>query len=228
MNRSKPHLALIVPASNTVMEPDFHRDAGDDVTVSTWRIFLEDVSREAEERMLTEELPRCLQELEPTHPDVVVFGCTSAGSLNGLGHDAAIARSIEEQGGADVVTVIGAMVSQLTAASAERVAVFTPYTDELTTSVAACISEAGFEVVRAGEPRLATLGRVDLGVAPQQRVHGRGGAALRGAAVDLAHRPPSPARCVPAASSSGAPYAPERSWNPSERLAWALASTTAM
>lgn len=160
MNRSKPHLALIVPASNTVMEPDFHRDAGDDVTVSTWRIFLEDVSREAEERMLTEELPRCLQELEPTHPDVVVFGCTSAGSLNGLGHDAAIARSIEEQGGADVVTVIGAMVSQLTAASAERVAVFTPYTDELTTSVAACISEAGFEVVRAGGMGLVDNSRI--------------------------------------------------------------------
>ena len=147
---TKPQLALIVPASNTVMEPDFHRKAGEQVTVSTWRIFLESVTREAEERMLTEELPRCLEDVEPTRPDLVVFGCTSAGSLEGLEHDAAIGRVIGERVGAVVVTVIGSMIAELGASAAERVAVFTPYAEELTTSVAACVSEAGYEVVRAG------------------------------------------------------------------------------
>ena len=75
------HVALIVPASNTVMEPDFHRHAEATWTISTWRIFLEAVTRDAEVRMMREELTETLRRIQTTAPDLVVFGCTSAGSL---------------------------------------------------------------------------------------------------------------------------------------------------
>ena len=142
------------------MEPDFHRDGARDLTVSTWRIFLDSVTREAEERMLSEELPRCLEQMAPTDPDLVVFGCTSAGSLEGLEHDTALGRSIAERTGAEVVTVVGSMVAELGATAAERVAVFTPYTDELTTSLAGCVAEAGYEVVRAGGMEILDNARI--------------------------------------------------------------------
>jgi maleate isomerase len=139
-------IALIVPASNTVMEPDFHRTLGTAATVSTWRIHLESVTRAAEERMLAEELPRCLSHMEPTRPRLVVFGCTSAGALGGLAHDERMRRDISARVGAEVVTVVGSMASELSGAAARRVAVFTPYAPELTESVAGCVAEAGYEI----------------------------------------------------------------------------------
>jgi len=137
-------IALIVPDSNTVMEPDFHRTLDSRATVSTWRTHLDSVTRAAEERMLAEELPRCLSHMQSTPPDLVVFGCTSAGALDGLAHDEAMKRDISERVGAEVVTVVGSMVTELAGLAAERVAVFTPYSAELTESVARCVSEAGY------------------------------------------------------------------------------------
>lgn len=148
MPQSRTHVALIVPASNSVMEPDVHREAGPGVVVSTWRIFLESVTREAEERMLAEELPRCLDQMRHARPDLVVFGCTSAGSLDGLARDNAVSARIVDATGAEVVTVVASMLSALEAAGAARVAVFTPYIEELTASVAGCVSEAGHGVVK--------------------------------------------------------------------------------
>jgi maleate isomerase len=149
VQKERSHVALIVPASNTVMEGDFHRGAGPRITVSTWRIFLEDVSREAEQRMLVVELPRSLPHIAHSRPDLVVFGCTSAGSLEGLKHDRTIARRIGDATGVPAVTVVASMAGGLSAIGARRVAVFTPYVDELTDSVAGCVAEAGHEVVCA-------------------------------------------------------------------------------
>jgi len=74
-------IGLIVPSSNTVMEPDFHRQIGRTAIVSTTRIFLEDVTREEELRMLDNDLPNAAELIRTTAPDVVIFGCTSAGAL---------------------------------------------------------------------------------------------------------------------------------------------------
>ena len=116
--------------------------------MTTTRIYLEDVTREAEIAMLRDELPRAIRLIATARPDVVVFGCTSAGSLAGVGHDSAIGTSIEQGAGAPAITVIGAALEQLGSAR-RRVAVYTPYVAELTRSVAACLAEAGHEVVTA-------------------------------------------------------------------------------
>jgi len=42
------------------MEPDFHRKLGTDCAISTSRIYLEDVTRRAEEVMIEEDLPKAL------------------------------------------------------------------------------------------------------------------------------------------------------------------------
>jgi maleate isomerase len=141
-------IGLIVPSSNTVMEPDFHREFSGSAVVSTTRIFLEEVTHEAEIRMNTEELPAAIRLIKTAAPRVVIFGCTSAGSLGGIAHDAAIAQSIAAGTGARALTVIGSVLSQLKAAQPRRVAVFTPYRDEITRSVADCLLEAGFSLAR--------------------------------------------------------------------------------
>jgi maleate isomerase len=156
-------VGLIVPSSNTVMEPDFHRQLGEHSVISTSRIFLEQVTREAEEIMINDELPAAARLVKTTDPHVIVFGCTSAGSLGGLDSDAAIARRIEQLTGVPSLTVVGSVVQQLHAIRPRRVAVFTPYRDELTRTVAQCVVEAGYELVKtAGMGILANrdIGRV--------------------------------------------------------------------
>lgn len=144
-----PRIGLIVPSSNTVMEPDFHRRFSGTAVVSTTRMFLEQVTREAEIRMLAEELPRAAQLIRTTAPETVVFGCTSAGSLEGLDHDARIRRIIEEATGAKTVTVLGAVLAELARLKPHRVAVFTPYVEDLTNRVARCVVEGGYRVVQS-------------------------------------------------------------------------------
>jgi maleate isomerase len=142
-------IGLILPAPNTVMEPDFHRSLGDAAAVSTTRMFLELSTREDETKMVREELPWALTRIRPAAPDAVVFGCTSAGSLGGIEHDLAIGRSITETLGVPGVTVVDSVLRQLRELRARRVAVFTPYVEDLTQSVEDCVTEAGFEVVKA-------------------------------------------------------------------------------
>lgn len=141
-------IGLIVPSSNTVMEPDFHRTLGAGCAISTARIYLEQVTRESEKSMIEDDLPSALRLIKTTDPHVVVFGCTSAGSLGGLESDAGIARRIEQLTGVRALTVVGSVVEQLRAIRPRRVAVFTPYEEDLTLSVAQCVVQAGYELAQ--------------------------------------------------------------------------------
>jgi maleate isomerase len=156
-------VGLIVPATNTVMEPDFHRQLGARCVISTDRMFQVDVTRASEIAMVEQEFPRALRLVQSTVPDVIVFGCTSAGSLGGVAHDAELAKRIHEQTGAQGVTVVASVLKQLRAITARKVAVFTPYVHDLTQSVAECILEAGFDVVKVSGQGLSDnlkIGRV--------------------------------------------------------------------
>src|SRR6266852_8256435 len=134
-------VGLIVPSSNTVMEPDFHRHFKQAALVSTTRILLEHVTREAELQMLQEDLPRAVRLIATSAPDMILFGCTSAGALGGLAHDDGIARMIEQQTGLKAVTVLQAVLAQLRIIHPQKIAVFTPYLEDLTSSIARCIAE---------------------------------------------------------------------------------------
>ncbi len=131
------------------MEPDFHRHLAPKGIVSTARIFLEDVTREAELRMLKEDLPRAAELIRTTAPEIVVFGCTSAGSLGALSHDQGIRNMLAKVTGAKAVSVLQAVFENLRSLQPRKLAVFTPYVEELTSSVARSLGEAGFPPIHA-------------------------------------------------------------------------------
>ena len=141
-------VGLIVPSSNTVMEPDMHWHLGETCAVSTSRTMLEETTREAETRMLREDLPRSIRLIATTNPHVTVFGCTSAGSLGGVSHDTQIREAIERETGGRGVTVVASVLSQLDKLQVRRLAVFTPYLEELTESVTGCLTESGYALVK--------------------------------------------------------------------------------
>src|SRR5215471_16998928 len=154
-------IGLIVPSSNTVMEPDFHRQLGTAAIVSTTRIFLEDVTRQAEIRMLEEDLPQAVERIRTTSPHVVVFGCTSAGALGTLTHDRNIAENIAKGSGASAITVLDAVLRRLQDIRPAKLAVFTPYVEDLTNSIVRCLNEAGFCPVKAAG--MGLVANVEIG-----------------------------------------------------------------
>ncbi len=143
-------VALLVPSSNTVMENDLHRAlAPDRFTVHTDRMYLVETTREAEIAMIEEHAKPAAKDVGTTKPDVLVFGCTSAGSLFGLDYDAKTCRELGALAGCPALGVINSVSDALGAANARRIAVITPYNEDLTQSVAAAVATHGREIVAA-------------------------------------------------------------------------------
>jgi maleate isomerase len=161
-------IGLIVPSSNTVMEPDFHQQIGRTATVSTTRIFLEEVTRGEELRMLDNDLPKAIELIRTTAPDVVVFGCTSAGALGTLAHDREIGERIRKGAGAPAITVLEAVLTQVRAIDPRKIALFTPYTEDLTNSIASSLTEAGYPPMKA--VGMGILANLDIGRVPPSEV----------------------------------------------------------
>ena len=186
-------VGLLVPSSNTVAEADFYRRLPAAATLHTARMYLDAVTPEDEAVMLDEHLPPALRDLATTRPDVVVFACTSAGTLRGNAYEEALVARIGERTGARAISVAAAVRRAIAVRGARRIGVITPYVQALNETILASLEEEGFEVawihgmgisanaeIGAVEPaRIAEFAREKFRGAGASRVN------LRGAAVDL-------------------------------------------
>ncbi len=141
-------VGLLVPSSNTTMEVDFYNHLEEKASVHIARMYLDTTTKEAEEIMVRESTPAAAEMIRTLHPHVTVFGCTSGGSLFGMDYDRKIAGDLTEMTGAGrTVTVLGAVTEQFHQIGVKRIAVFTPYIDELNQTIQSCLEEEGFEVL---------------------------------------------------------------------------------
>ena len=141
-------VGLIVPSTNTVMEPDLYRHLPPRVTVHTARMLLDGgVTVEAEEKMLDEYLPKSAQEIRTMQPDVVVFGCTSAGALRGPAYEQELLQGLSRTTGAHAMSIMGAVVKQLNRLGARRVALLSPYSEEINETIQRSLGASGYDVV---------------------------------------------------------------------------------
>lgn len=142
-------VGLIVPSSNTVMENDLHLALPKPkYTVHTDRMYLTETTREQEIRMIEDHAPAAAHDLSTLHPDVLVFGCTSAGSLFGLDYDAKVCKSLSQIANCPTIGVITAVSEALESCQAKNLAVITPYNEDLTQSVANALKN-DFNIVAA-------------------------------------------------------------------------------
>jgi maleate isomerase len=139
-------VGLIVPSSNTVIEVDFYRRLPVDATLHTARMYLEETTPAGESAMLDDYLPRAVDDLRSARPDVVVFGCTSAGALRGNDYEAELIKQIEAQTGARAFSVAASVRSTIRSADARRVGVITPYVDSLNEKIRESLENDGLEV----------------------------------------------------------------------------------
>jgi maleate isomerase len=141
-------IGLLVPSSNTVMENDLHAHLDKArYTVHTARMYLEHTTAEAERLMLDRDAPSAADLVGTARPDVLVFGCTSAGSLGGVAHDRRYCDDLGERAGCRGIGVMSSLVDRVREHGLRRVAVITPYIDELTASVARGLAGDDLDVV---------------------------------------------------------------------------------
>lgn len=141
-------VGLMIPSSNTMMEVDFTRGLPTNTTLHTARMYMEDTTAEGEYKMLDEFALPAARDIGTARPDVVVFGCTSAGALRGNAYDDELCQRISEVTGAPTVSTIRSVRQAIEASGAHRVGVITPYVDELNEKIKASIEADGVEVVR--------------------------------------------------------------------------------
>jgi len=139
-------VGLMIPSSNTMMEVDFARDLPPGTALHTARMFMEDTTPAGESRMLDEFALPAARDLGTARPDVVVFGCTSAGALRGNDYDAELCQRIGELTRAPVISTIGAVRTAIEGCGAASVGVITPYVDELNQRIKASIEADGIDV----------------------------------------------------------------------------------
>lgn len=123
-------VGLLVPSSNTVMEPEFYRMAPAGVSVHSARIRLTEFTHEALVKTL-DDVQREAELLSSAHVEVMVYGCSTCAIIGGVDWEQVLVDQIKFNTGVRVVTVNLAMVEAIRALGGGRVGVVTPYTDTL-------------------------------------------------------------------------------------------------
>jgi len=143
-------IGMIVPSSNTCLEPQSYRILGDrdDVTihfarVQVTRIALDDSS----DKQFDAPVMRAAAEILATADvDVIAWNGTS-GSWLGASHDREIVREIKDATGVAATTSTLAYMEAFRSFGTERIGLFTPYTEDVNARIVASYERDGIKTL---------------------------------------------------------------------------------
>lgn len=143
-------IGMIVPSSNTCLEPQSYRILGDrqDVTVHFTRIPVTRIALdESSDKQFDSAVMREAAGLLATADvDVIAWNGTS-GSWLGAGHDEALARGITEATGIPATTSTLAYLEAFKSFGTERIGMFTPYTGDVNQAIIESYEREGIKTV---------------------------------------------------------------------------------
>ena len=144
-------IGLLVPANNTVIEREFHSMAPPGISVFGTRLLwhgpLRPRTLEDEVLSLEEDIPDAVARLAEARPDVLVYGCSAASFVTGMNGDERIASTIRRTRSLPVVTAASAAREALKHLQVTRVALGTPYPEDLTADLIDYLAEWRFRAV---------------------------------------------------------------------------------
>ena len=139
-------IGLIIPSSNRLSEPQFHRYAPPDVGIHITRL------------RMTGKWRRPLAELKPViaeaaaalgdaKPGVIVFHCTASSMEAGLDGERAVVDTIAGTTGCAAITTGQAIVEALRHVGVKKLVLLSPYVKKTNEEEIEYLTAAGFEVV---------------------------------------------------------------------------------
>lgn len=157
----RARIGVIASPPNTVVESEFPKMVPEGVSIHAARLgrppgspgqLSGDVVLQT-----NQDLPRAAASLVELKPDVVVFAHTAGSMLRGPAYDAELVAMLKDIVGCPAVTTASAAVAALRASGATRLALLTPYPEEMTLQEQQFIEEA--------VPDMKVVTRRSLGVA---------------------------------------------------------------
>jgi len=154
-SRGRARLGVLVPFTNTNLEPDMAllRPAGVSLHFQRMGGYDEDAIPDADQMkgLGTADLAEPLRLLQGARPDVILYGCTSATLTHGPVFDRGLAARVSTLGEAATVTAAGALVHALRSLGAGRIGFASPYVPAINDAAVAFLEAAGLSVVTRAE-----------------------------------------------------------------------------
>jgi maleate isomerase len=143
-------IGMIVPSSNTCLEPQSYRILGDrsDVTIHFTRIQVTRIALDASsDRQFDAPAMRAAAEILATADvDVIAWNGTS-GSWLGAEHDRELVQEIQDATGIPATTSTLAYMEAFKSFGIERIGLFTPYTEDVNRAVVASYERDGIKTL---------------------------------------------------------------------------------
>lgn len=139
-------IGLIIPTSNRLSEPQFHRYAPEGVAIHTTRLRMTGPYHAP----LKELLPRAVAAAEllaDARCDIIVFHCTGSSMHDGLEAEREVIDAIEKATGRLATSTAAALLAALEAMDARKIVLTAPSFEEGLASETRFIESAGYEVV---------------------------------------------------------------------------------
>ena len=153
-------IGLLVPSSNTTVEPEFYRALPREVTLHTARLFLTKIAPDSILRMV-EDVEAQARLLASADVDVIVLGATAPSFLKGLGYDRELIEKIENATGKPATTTSTALIQAIEQIEARRVVLVSAYDDKVNGICKAFLESSGVEVI--GMKGLSIVENLEVG-----------------------------------------------------------------
>ncbi len=145
-------IGLIVPSSNTNVEPDFNLVCPAGVTVHSARSGGYDVEAipDSDEmrKFVRTSLDQNLSDLKDARVDVIAYGCTSATLSEGPEFDKEFSKKITADTGIPAITTAGALVEAIKGMGVKHVSFTSPYVKRLSREATDYLVASGISVLK--------------------------------------------------------------------------------
>jgi maleate isomerase len=158
----RKRFGVLIPSTNTVVEPDFQRLSVPGVTAHFSRIDVPDGRQDSDDRFvavidrMNEGTMAALRILKQAQPDYIVMALSAPTFLGGAVGSRGYADRIRDAAGTGVATGSEAVARALRCFGITRIGILTPYQQIGDERVAKFFSESGFEIAAMKGLKVAT------------------------------------------------------------------------
>jgi maleate cis-trans isomerase len=156
---SRRRIGVLLPSTNTTVEPDFYRVAPAGVSIHAQRLWATEEMTPGSADGMNAEIEDAARYLATAAVEIIGYCCTGGTFYRGPAYDAEVVRRIAEAARVRAVSTAAAIADALRSIGARRISVVTPYLEWENERLRAYYETLGFEVLGVeGDPQASALG----------------------------------------------------------------------